>query len=140
MIQRLFIDTNVMMDFLDQRPKFFSAAAKLIVMADKKKVMLVLTPTSFVNSDYLLGKNESRNIVRDKLKKFKVISEICILDESIIEKALHSSFSDFEDAVQYYGALDSHCDIIITRNVKDFKESAIPVMTPNEYLSSLKRP
>ena len=72
----------------------------------------------------------------EKLRKFKIICEIGLVDEHVIEKALNSNFNDFEDAVQYYCAIESECQIIITRNGKDFKESEIPFMTADEYLSS----
>jgi predicted nucleic acid-binding protein len=63
-----------------------------------------------------------------------VISDICALDESIIEKGLNSEFTDFEDSLQYFSALKSGCNLIVTRNGKDFKESYLPVMTAEEYL------
>ncbi|HFB61523.1 MAG TPA: PIN domain nuclease, partial [Bacteroidetes bacterium] len=53
-------------------------------------------------------------------------------------EGLNSDFSDFEDALQYFSALRAECDIIITRNAKDFKKSRIAVMTPDEFLLSLK--
>ena len=56
----------------------------------------------------------------------------------LIEKGLNSDFSDFEDSLQYFSALRTECDIIITRNGKDFKKSQIPVMTPDEFLNSIK--
>jgi predicted nucleic acid-binding protein len=84
-------------------------------------------------------KHENREKVIGKLQKFKVISEICSLDEVIIEKGLNSKFKDFEDALQYFSALKNGCNIIITRNVKDFKESEIPVMTPAEYLTTIRK-
>ena len=59
--------------------------------------------------------------------------------KNIIEKGLNSNFSDFEDSLQYFCALRSNCHILITRNVKDFKESLIPVMTPDEFLASIKK-
>ena len=77
--------------------------------------------------------------MKTKLRKFKVISEICELDALIIEKGLNSDFPDFEDSLQYYSALRTECDIIITRNSKDFKKSQIPVMTPDEFLNSIKK-
>jgi len=73
-----------------------------------------------------------------KLRKFKIICEICKLDEHIVEKGLNSNFTDFEDALHYFSAVDSDCEIIITRNGKDFKKSLLPVMTADEYLQSLK--
>ncbi|MGC1632212.1 MAG: PIN domain nuclease, partial [Gelidibacter sp.] len=62
----------------------------------------------------------------------------CMLNEQTVEKALNSSFKDFEDALQYFSATESECKIIITRNGKDFKKSLIPIMTAQEFLSSLK--
>jgi len=56
------------------------------------------------------------------------------LTDRTIEKALASAFKDFEDALQYYCALDKESSILITRNGKDFKESMLPIMSPDEYL------
>jgi predicted nucleic acid-binding protein len=137
---RVFLDTNVILDFLDGRKGFYKSAAEIITLADNGNITIIASPVSFVNINYILTRTGTAGNILDKLKKFKIISEVCTVDGITIEKALYSPFSDFEDAVQYYGALDSKCDIIITRNGKDFKESAIPVMNPNEYLSSLKRP
>ena len=74
-----------------------------------------------------------------KLRKFKIISEVAMLDDEIIEKGLNSNFSDFEDAIQYFSALKANCNIIVTRNIKDFKESQLLVMTPDEFLASIKK-
>jgi len=67
-----------------------------------------------------------------------VIAETSDLTDRIIEKGLASKFSDFEDALQYNCAVQMDCNILITRNGKDFKESIIPVLTPDEYLFSIK--
>ena len=93
---------------------------------------------SFATLSYFLTKYEGVKKTKEKLRKFKVISGICELDELIIEKGLNSDFSDFEDSLQYYSALRAECDIIITRNGKDFKKSQIPIMTPDEFLNSMK--
>jgi len=61
------------------------------------------------------------------------------LDGVLIEKGLNSEFSDFEDSLQYFSALRTNCDIIITRNGKDFKKSQIPIMTPDEFLNSINK-
>ena len=67
-----------------------------------------------------------------------MISETSDLTDKIIDKGLSSKFADFEDALQYHCALQMDCNILITRNTRDFKESEISVMTPDEYLTSLK--
>lgn len=56
------------------------------------------------------------------------------MNNKILELALASDFKDFEDAIQYYTALENHLDIIISRNKKDVKSSVLPVLTAKEYL------
>ncbi|MGB3606292.1 MAG: PIN domain-containing protein [Psychroserpens sp.] len=137
MSKRIFIDTNVMLDFLGERNPFYESIAKIATLAEKKKLTLVVSPISFAMVNYLLSKFENSKIAKEKLRKFKIISEICSLDEQTVEKGLNSSFSDFEDALQYYSATESECDLILTRNRKDFKKSLLPFMTPDEFIKSL---
>lgn len=106
-------------------------------MADQKKITLIVSPLSFTAIDYVLNKYETPESVLNKLRNFKIICEVCEVNEETIAKALNSNFKDFEDAVQYFTALQSNCSIVITRNGKDFKNSTIPIMTAEEYLSSL---
>lgn len=138
MKKRLFLDTNVILDLLGQRDPFYDSIAKLATLADKNMLNLLVSPISFATLNYFISKFESRQIAQEKLRKFKIICTICKLDEHIIEKGLNSDFNDFEDALQYFSAVDSDCDIIITRNGKDFKKSLLPVMTADEYLQSIK--
>lgn len=138
MKKRLFLDTNVILDLLGERDPFYDSIAKVASLADKEQLKIVVSPISFATLNYFLSKFESAKIAQEKLRKFKIICEICKLDEHIIEKGLNSDFKDFEDALQYFCATDSDCDIIITRNGKDFKKSLLPVMTAKEYLQSIK--
>lgn len=136
---KLFIDTNVMMDLLCERNPFYEAIAKIATIGDKNEVELVVSALSFTTTSYFLTKYENVEKCKDKLRKFKIISKIVQLDEVIIEKSLNSNFSDFEDALQYFSALQSDCSVIITRNSKDFKFSEIPIMTAEEFLISINR-
>jgi predicted nucleic acid-binding protein len=136
-MSRIFLDTNVILDLLAQRVPFYDSIAKLATLADQKKVTLVSSPLSYTTVDYVLNKFESSESVLNKLRKFKIICNVCEINEKIIEKGLNSNFNDFEDSIQYYTALESKCSIIITRNGKDFKNSTIPVLTAEEYLSSI---
>lgn len=136
---RLFIDTNVMLDLLGERIPFYSSIAKITTLADKGRITMTVSALSFGTVSYFLTKYENSEIAKEKLRKFKIISEICALDELIIEKELNSDFSDFEDSLQYFSSLKAECDILITRNGKHFKESQIPVMTAQEYLQSINK-
>lgn len=136
-MNRLFLDTNVILDLLGERVPFYDSIAKVTTLADQKKLTLIVSPISFTTIDYVLNKYEISESVLNKLRKFKIICEVCEVNEETIDKALNSSFKDFEDAVQYFTALQSNCSIILTRNGKDFKYSKIPIMTAEEYLSSI---
>ena len=134
---RLFLDTNVVLDLLEERPPFYESLAKIATLGDLGRVALVASSLSYATVNYVLAKIIGAYHSKDKLRKFKVISEISGVDEFIVEKGLNSAFSDFEDSLQYYCALQAKCSIIITRNGKDFKESSLPVMTAGEYLASI---
>jgi len=139
MIDRLFLDTNVVLDLLGERETFYDYVAKIATLADKGKVSLVVSALSYATVFYVLSKFEDNKAVKEKLSKFKVIASTSNLTDKIIEKGLTSKFIDFEDALQYYCALEMNCNLIITRNEKDFKNSDIPVLTPAEYLESLNK-
>jgi len=85
-----------------------------------------------------IARFEDKELVKEKIMKFKVLAETADLTDRIVDKGLTSKFSDFENSLQYCCAVKMDCNIIITRNVKGFKESDIPVLTPDEYLSSIK--
>ena len=138
MKEKLFLDTNVILDLLGEREPFYESVAKIATLADKGKIKLIASALSYSTVYYLLSKFEADKVVKEKLRKFKVIAETSDLTDMIIDKGLLSGFSDFEDALQYYCALRMECNLLITRNVRDFKGSDIPVMTPDEYLSSLR--
>ncbi|HKI89306.1 MAG TPA: PIN domain-containing protein [Draconibacterium sp.] len=139
MIPKLFLDTNVVLDLLGERIPYYTSAAKIATLADREKIRLVTSALTFATVNYILSKYEGQQKAKEKLRKFKVLSEVCSLDEIIIEKGLNSNFSDFEDALQYFSALKSECNILITRNGKDFKLSEIPVFTPDEFLKGYKQ-
>ena len=139
MKNRLFIDTNIMLDFLGERIPCYNSIAKIATLADNGKITIVTSALSYATVNYFLTKFENAERAKEKLRKFKIISEISDLNDLVVEKGLNSNFSDFEDSLQYFSALQSNCNILITRNPKDFKESEIPVMTADEYLASIKK-
>jgi predicted nucleic acid-binding protein len=128
-----------MLDFLGERLPFYDSIAKIATLADKRQITIVVSALSYSTVGYFLSKYEKKEVAKEKLRKFKIISEISDLNEQIIEKGLNSNFSDFEDSLQYFSAISSDCSILITRNGKDFKNSSIPVMTAEEYLKSINK-
>lgn len=138
MKDRLFLDTNVVLDLLGEREPFYNAAAKITTLADKGEVNLVVSALTYSTLYYILSRVENKELVKEKMRKFRVVAETSNFTDKIVEMGLSSNFSDFEDSLQYYCAVEKGCTILITRNGKDFKESEIPVLSPDEYLASLK--
>jgi len=137
MKDKVFLDTNVVIDLLGEREPFYESAAKIATIADNGKIQLIVSALTYPTVYYLLSRFEDKEVVKEKIRKFKVIAETSDLTDKIIDKGLSSKFSDLEDSLQYYCAIKMDCNILITRNGKDFKESDIPVLTPDEYLKSL---
>jgi len=135
-MSRLLIDTNIVIDLLSKREKFYDEAADLFSRADKKELELTISSLTFANTNYILTKLKSAKEAREILRKFKVLVELLSLDDKITELALSDgNFPDFEDGLQYYSAIENQIDVIITRNKKDFKNSKIPVLTAKEFLA-----
>lgn len=135
-MKSLLIDTNIIIDLLAKRDEFYSEAAQLFSLADKKEIKLNISSLSFANTNYILTRIKSAKEAREILRKFKVLVDILNLDDRIIELAISDEkFTDFEDGLQYYSAIENSIDIIITRNKKDFKKSKLPVLTAKEFLA-----
>lgn len=136
-MKKLFIDTNIVLDLLAKREPFYESSAKLFSLADRNEIQLSVSSLSFANTNYVLSKLKSANEAKEILRKFKLLVQIVSLSEKIVDLALNdSAFKDFEDGLQYYSAIESNQDIIITRNQKDFKSSLLSIMSAEEFLSS----
>lgn len=133
-MEKVFVDTNIIIDLLAKREPFYKDAQDLFTLSDKKEIHLCISSLSFANAYYSIAKHHKEVDAKKYLAKFKVLVTVLALEDKSIELALASDFNDFEDGLQYFTAMDNDSDIIITRNKKDFKNSKIPVLTAGEYL------
>lgn len=139
-MSKILIDTNIVIDLLAQREPFYKSAAQLFSLADKQKLELSISSLTFANTNYVLSRLKSTQEAREILRRFRVLIKVLQLNDKLIDLALNDNdFKDFEDGLQYYTAIENEQDIIITRDLKDFKESKIPVMTADEYLVSIEQ-
>lgn len=139
-MSKLLIDTNIVLDLLAKREPFYSSAAQIFSLADKHKLKLTVSSLTFANTNYVLTQLKSAKEARAILRRFKILVSVLSLNDKIINLALNDDkFKDFEDGLQYYTAIENNQDIIITRDLKDFKESKLPVLTADEYLTSIEK-
>ena len=135
----VFIDTNVIIDLLAKKEPFYHESLQLFSLADSKQIELTISALSLINTHYILNDVMKLKDTRSIIGKFKVLVESYALNDKVIDLALNDlNFKDFEDGIQYYTALESQANSIITRNLRDFKHSTIPVMTPKEFLAKRK--
>lgn len=135
----IFLDTNVLVDFILVREKFYGPAATLITDGFKKQVDITISSLTMVNANYicvhqLKFPKEDFNKNIDFLRNFISISSI---DSADVYSSYDEGWKDFEDGVQYFSAKRSGCDYIVTRNIKDFKNSDLPVVDPIQMVDIL---
>ena len=133
-MNKYFVDTDVILDLLSQRVPHFHFSAVLFSLAEMGKFELYTSPTVMVNTFYILRKNLGNENAKNALRKLRIILHVIDSSEKVLDLALNSNFNDFEDAIQYYTALDADIQTIITRNLKDYKAADILVQTPEMFL------
>lgn len=134
---RIFADTDVCLDLLSARKPFNAPAERLFSLADRGKIRIYVSSLSFSHIDYLLKSQFKRDDSRKILAKFKTLVYVLPVNDKIIDLAIASDFSDFEDAIQYHTAIEHNIRILVTRNLKDYKKTTIQVMNPETFLSGL---
>ncbi len=138
-MKKLFVDTNIVIDLLSHREPFYDESARLFSLADQKVIELNISSLTIANTSYTLLRQASAKKAKEVLRKLRLIVNVLPLDDKIIGLALNDdTFSDFEDGLQYFTAIENDQDMLITRNLKDFKASKLPVMTARQFLKTLK--
>ena len=138
-MKKLFIDTNIIIDLLSRREPFYAESAALFSLADQKIIELNISSLTIANTSYTLLRQTKSGKTKEILRKLRLIVNVLPLDDKIIGVALNDdSFTDFEDGLQYFTAIENKQDLIITRNLKEFKASKLPVMTARQFLETLK--
>lgn len=133
-MERLFFDTDIVLDVLAKREPYFQYAAALLSKSDRGEVRLGVSSLSFSNLNYILSKQLGSSKTRKVLIKLKSLVEVVAVEDVIIDLSLASDFKDFKDAIQYNCAIKNAYSTLITRNLKDYKTARIPVMTAESFV------
>lgn len=136
-MKSVLIDTDVLLDFYLDRKPFSEDSLQLLLKCEQKQFRAFITPVIVANTYYILRRHAKHLYVVERLQILLDTISVIAMDQKQVLAALDSKFTDFEDALQYFSAVNSNkIDAIITRNIKDFKKSALPVFTPQEYLAT----
>ncbi len=131
-MKKIFLDTNIVLDFLI-REEYKSQIRELIRRSEDYD--LYISYLTVANAAYIMRKY-SKAALRLNLQLMLELFEIIPNDKHQIEKAIKSDCPDFEDMLQYQSAKSMKCDVILTRNAKDFPFSDIPLMTVSEFINA----
>ena len=132
-MKNLFLDTNVIIDVLADRQPFSEPASKLFNYAEKGKINLFVSALSYSNIYYIIRKNCTHKQMLSLLRDLEALTETLDVTKQVISKSLSGDFKDFEDAIQYNTAIaNKKTEAIVTRNVKDYKNTKLPILMPDE--------
>lgn len=133
-MKRVFVDTNIIVDLIADRKPFSKYAIQLFSKAEEKKIKIFASSHSIATTHYLLKKYVDEKALREILDNLLSYITVVPVDYETLKKSLKSKHKDFEDAIQMVCASSvEKIDCIITRNVKDFKDSEILVLPPDEF-------
>ncbi|MCG6142721.1 type II toxin-antitoxin system VapC family toxin [Leptospira mtsangambouensis] len=138
MIRNVYLDSDIIIDYLYAREPFFQESVQLISLIENKQIKSSISSLIVWNIFYILAKYTNEKTARDLIKEFITIIEIIPIDEKIINQGLNSSIKDFEDSIQYFAAKSKKIKYIITRNKKDYPDGEIKPLSPKEFLTIFK--
>ncbi|NEQ27109.1 MAG: PIN domain-containing protein, partial [Microcoleus sp. SIO2G3] len=127
---RVLIDTNVLLDFLQEREPFLEDAAKLFEKIDAGEVKGFIAATTITNIYYIVRKAAGAIVAKDAIAQILTDLHICAVDRGVLEQAMALNFQDFEDAVQCACGIAHGVDVIVTRDASGFVSAGILVMSP----------
>ncbi len=134
-MKKVLIDTDVILDFFFDRKPFSESATRILTLCETRAIEGFITPVIVSNVYYLLRQTAKHERIIEKLTLLISFLGILLIDKTVITSALNSGFKDFEDALQNFSAEHaSDVDVILTRNIKDYKSSKLSVMTPDDFL------
>ena len=130
-MDKVLIDTDVILDFFFNRQPFAEYASQVMSLCESNQIEGYVTPVIYCNVYYLLRRTARHDKVIKNLKQLLMITDVLLMDKEVVNNALNSGFKDFEDGLQNFAAMkNGEIDVILTRNLKAFNKSEIGVLTP----------
>lgn len=130
----ILIDLNVVLDVVQKKEPHYSASAAVMGRVTDGRVAACLPAHAFTTLHYLVSRHQTKaaaNRVVDWLLRY---FEVAGTTRHELERAKALEWPDFEDAVVAAAAESSSCTHIVTRNIRDFRDSPVAALTPEEYL------
>ncbi len=135
---KILIDTNILLDFIIGREPFYENADKILSLCVNKKAEGYLAAHSVTNLYYIIRKYFQNNECREIIKNLLDFLDVIEIDKNkILESLNDNTFKDFEDRLQVECAKSLNIDYLITRDLKDYTNSKIECVAPEDFLNRL---
>ncbi len=132
---KIFVDANILVAVLNKEYPLFSNAARILSLNGKKNIQVFTSPLCLAIAFYFSTKKSGEKLAKKKIEILYENIGVTTIDKEVTKKAMKNrKVHDFEDGLEYYSALNSKCDIIVTENQSDFYFSEIPVLGSEEFL------
>lgn len=142
MIRCVFLDTDVLLDVILDRPPHVADSIRILGHCERSRVQGMTSALILANINYITTRLKTAEHGRQAVSTLRSVLRVCPLTDRELGEALASPFHDLEDAVQYFVAVNNGASALVTRNVRDFRSvgTTIPVLTPREALAQLSAP
>lgn len=131
---KVFLDANVLIDVVQNRTDFVEASSKVLQLGLDGECELNASDITFTTVSYYARKNRTKEQLYEVLQSLRDFIDIAPSGKTAIDWALQQKSKDFEDSIQYYNALRSGAEYIVSRNVRDYPFNDIPVVSPHDFL------
>jgi|SRR5690606_29963789 len=132
---KIFLDANLLVAVLNRQYPLFTYAAKILSLSEKPKYELYTSPICLAIAFYFAEKKSGTQQAKQKIATLSKHIQVTSVDEEAVKLAVQNvAVNDFEDGLEYYSAIGSDCEVIITEDVSDFYFSEIPVCNSEAFL------
>lgn len=134
---KILFDTNVILDTLLDREPFSKTSTALIAKVEDGTIAGLMSATTLTTIHYLAAKVIGTWPARDEIRKLLSLFEVAAVNRTVVDRALESKITDFEDAVLLEAARHAGADALVTRNGQDFKADKFAIYTPTDLLRAV---
>lgn len=131
---RLLIDANIILDVLQKREPHYRASSMIWKLCETEQMEGYVTALTIASIVYIMRRELTPDTVAEVVKELSLIFTIADLTNADIRRAAHMGRIDFEDALQSAAAERIHADVIITRNIRDYRQSKVMAMAPSDFI------
>lgn len=137
---RVLLDSDVALDFVLKRPPAAAEAKEIFERLKQNEFEAFIAPITLINAFYVVRKEKDKATAFQAVKDLLAAAQICTTDKTVLQDALLLNFTDYEDAVQNACAVAENLDLVVTRNLPDYKNATLPVRSPADFPTLLNTP